>query len=70
MRGRPLPPYPVSASATNGTVGSMLAIIAAWSLISFIVATPRSAMPSRDIVVPAPVLVDQIQIHVIREDEH
>jgi len=50
-----LPPYPVSASAMRGTRRSRLAIMPAWSLISFKVATPRSGIPSLDIVVPAPV---------------
>ena len=50
-----IPPYPVSASAMTGMDRSRLAIIPALSRISLRVASPRSAIPSRDIVVPAPV---------------
>src|SRR4051794_15301076 len=39
----------------RGIDGSSPAIIAALSLRSFSVATPRSGMPSLDMVVPAPV---------------
>ena len=49
------PPKPVSASAMSGTLLSRLAIIPAFSLMSFKVAIPKSAMPSFDMVVPAPV---------------
>ena len=50
-----IPPYPVSASAIKGTEASMPAIMDALSRMSFMVAMPMSAMPRRDIVVPAPV---------------
>ena len=51
-----LPPYPVSMSAIRGgPYGSRLAIISALVLMSCSWARPRSAMPSREAVVPAPV---------------
>lgn len=46
---------PTSASAITGTLGSIDAINEAFCSISFMVAKPRSAMPRRDMLVPAPV---------------
>jgi hypothetical protein len=49
------PPYPVSASAITGTEGEREAIVEALESMSFRVAMPRSAVPRRDMFVPAPV---------------
>jgi hypothetical protein len=51
------PPYPVSASAMRGMEVSRFAIISALAVMSFGVAIPRSAQPSRGIEVPDPVCV-------------
>ena len=47
--------YPVSASAITGTDGWRELIIAAFWCTSVKVAKPRSAMPRRVMLVPAPV---------------
>ena len=49
------PPYPVSMSAMSILEGSKFAIMSACSFMSVRLATPKSAMPNLEAVVPAPV---------------
>lgn len=49
------PPYPVSASQITGVEGDKDVIVEALESMSFRVAMPRSAVPRRDMFVPAPV---------------